>query len=45
MIEELLTDNKMTEVESNKIMRKELEVFEERHNEIEDIHFSASADD
>ncbi len=34
MIEELL---KMAEVESNKTMRKELEVFEERHNEIEDI--------
>lgn len=37
MIEELLTDNKMAEVESSKTMRKELEVFEERHNEIEDI--------
>lgn len=37
MIEELLTDNKMAEVESNKTMRKELEVFEERHNEIEYI--------
>lgn len=37
MIEELLTDNKMAEVENSKTMRKELEVFEERHNEIEDI--------
>lgn len=32
-----LTDNKMTDVESSKIMQKELEVLEKKHNEIEDV--------